>query len=61
MWNQVDSYTYGAKPMTDFFENTTRDHATDIIEAMWAGLDKPFFINTANQGTVPNLPEYWFK
>ena len=56
MWNEVDSYVLGAEPIETFIEKTGPDHATDIIEAMWAGLDKPFFINTANEGVVPNMP-----
>lgn len=57
MWNEVDSYVLGAEPMETFFAKTGPDHATDIIESMWGGLDKPFFINTANQGAVPNMPD----
>lgn len=57
MWNEVDSYVLGAEPMETFFTKTGPDHATDIIESMWGGLDKPFFINTANQGAVPNMPD----
>lgn len=56
MWNEVDAYNYGALPMAEFFEKTKADHATDIIENMWSGLGKPFFINTANGATVPNMP-----
>ena len=56
-WNEIDGYNYGAKPMADFFANTKPDHATDIIETMWAGLDKPFYINTPNGAAVPNMPE----
>ncbi|MFO7821887.1 MAG: glycoside hydrolase family 4 [Lentisphaeria bacterium] len=57
MWNEVDSYVLDAEPIEKFIEQTGPDHATDIIEAMWGGLNKPFFINTANQGTVPNMPD----
>ncbi len=57
MWNEVDSYVLGAEPMATFFERTGPDHATDIIEAMWGDLDKPFFVNTANNGAVPNMPD----
>ena len=41
----------------EFLEKMRPDHATDIIETMWAGLDKPFFINTSNNGSVPNMPD----
>ena len=57
MWNEVDAYVLGTTPVAQFIEKTGPDHATDIIEAMWAGLDKPFFINTANNGTVSNMPD----
>lgn len=57
MWNEVDSYVLGAEPMATFFAKTGPDHATDIIKSMWGGLDKPFFINIANQGAVPNMPD----
>ena len=57
MWNEVDAYVLGAEPIGQFLVKTGPDHATDVIEAMWAGLDKPFFINTANDGAVPNMPD----
>ncbi len=57
MWNEVDGYNYASGSMDEFFRRTKPDHATDIIEAMWAGLDKPFFVNTANNGVVPNMPD----
>lgn len=57
MWRQVDGFNYGTIPMEDFRTALGPDHATDIIEAMWAGLDKPFFINTANRGNVDNMAD----
>ena len=57
MWNQVSNYIHGVKSMKEFMETSKADHATDIIESMWAGLDKPFYINTANSSAVPNMPE----
>lgn len=56
MWNEVDGYVLGTTPIETFVKRTGPDHATDIIEAMWGGLKKPFFINTANDGAVPNMP-----
>jgi alpha-galactosidase len=56
MWAQVDSFNYGLRPIADFMKAMGPDHATDIVETMWADLKKPFFINTANGDTVPNLP-----
>jgi alpha-galactosidase len=60
MWREVDGYILGVKPIEDFIKTGKPDHATDVIETMWAGLDKPFFINTANQGAVPNMPKEAF-
>jgi alpha-galactosidase len=57
MWNEVDAYILGAEPIETFIEKTGPDHATDIIEGMWAGLGRPFFINTANRGAVTNMPD----
>lgn len=57
MWRQVDEFALGVSPIEKFMEITKRDHATDIIETMVGGLDKPFFINTANNGAVPNMPD----
>ena len=56
-WNEIDGFNYGALPMEKFFDETGPDHATDIIETMWGGLNKPFYINTANGGCVPNMPD----
>lgn len=57
MFDEVDGYNYGAKPVSEFIEKTGPDHATDIIETMWGKLDKPFFINQANNGAVTNMPD----
>ncbi len=56
MWRQVDGFVLGATPMKEYVSAFGPDHATDIIETMWAGLTKPFYVNTANQGTVTNMP-----
>ncbi len=57
MWVQVDRFNSGDLTMDDFQERIKPDHATDIIEAMWSGSQQPFYINTANRGAVPNLPD----
>lgn len=57
MWRQVDEYVLGVNPISEFMTKTGPDHATDIIETMWAGLKKPFFINTANGGAVTNMQD----
>ena len=48
MSDEVDGYAMGVEAMERFFERTGADHATDIIETMWSGLDKSFFINQPN-------------
>jgi len=57
MWREVDQYNLGVEPIEKFIKTTGPDHATDIIETMWAGLKKPFFINTPQRGAVPNMPD----
>ncbi len=57
MWNEVAEYNLGVTGIDKFMERTKPDHATDIIETMWAGLDKPFYLNTHNIKAVPNMPE----
>ncbi len=57
MWKQVEGFIDGKTPMAQYKAALGPDHATDIIEAMWAGLPRPFFINTANRGSVPNMPD----
>lgn len=46
----------GKRPIEDFLAKTSSDHASDIIEAMWTGLPKTFYINTPNRGAVSNMP-----
>jgi alpha-galactosidase len=55
MWQQVDSFLSGETPIQTYMTSFGPDHATDIIENMVAGLGKPFFINTFNQGAVTNM------
>ncbi|MFA6960445.1 MAG: hypothetical protein WC205_06830 [Opitutaceae bacterium] len=47
----------GTRPIEDFLAKTTADHASDIIEAMWAGLPKVFYINTPSRGAVTNMAD----
>ncbi|MGQ9661132.1 MAG: family 4 glycosyl hydrolase [Kiritimatiellia bacterium] len=56
-WAVTCQYANSKLPVTRFLRETKADHATDIIESMWGGLGKPFFINTFNQGAVTNLPD----
>jgi alpha-galactosidase len=57
MWRQVDDFISGAIPIADYVTTFGPDHATDIIEAMVGGLDKPFYINTFNNGVVTNMAD----
>lgn len=57
MWRDVDQYGLGLSPISEFMGKTGPDHATDLIEAMWSGSGRPFYVNTPNRGTVPNMPE----
>ena len=56
-WRDMRDTAAGKRPMADFLEKTTPDHASDIIEAMWLGLPKTFYINTRNNGAVPNMTD----
>jgi len=57
MWRQVDAFLSGRDPIADYMTTFGPDHATDIIESMWAGLGKEFYVNTANAGAVTNMGE----
>ncbi len=57
MWDQVDTYINGERPISDYMTEVGPDHATDIIENMVGGLGKQFFINTFNDGAVTNMAE----
>jgi alpha-galactosidase len=54
-WTDMRHIASGKRPIDDFLAKTTADHASDIIEAMWAGLPKRFYINMPNGGAVPNM------
>lgn len=50
-------YATGKKTIEQLIEEEKEDHATDILEAMWVGSDKSFYINIPNQGAVTNLSD----
>lgn len=56
-WADMRSIASGKRPVEDFLKKTTPDHAGDIIEAMWAGLPKSFYINIRNNGAVTNIAD----
>lgn len=55
-WKQTQEYASGKIPVKRFLKEITGDHATDIIENMWGGLGKAFYINTFNSGAITNMP-----
>ncbi len=57
MWQQVDDFISGARPISEFKTALGPDHATDIIESMVGGLDRAFYVNTYNRGAVGNMAE----
>ncbi|MFZ2656702.1 MAG: hypothetical protein WAX69_17340 [Victivallales bacterium] len=56
-WAATEKLANGETPIAEFLKMDHGDHATDIIESMWAGLNKPFFINSPNRGAVLNMPD----
>ena len=54
-WRVTEQYAGGKRTVSEFLRKTGNDHATDIIESMWGGLNKPFYINSPNRGSVTNL------
>ncbi len=57
MWKQVDGFLSGEIPIGDYMNAFAPDLATDVIENMWAGLGRPFYINTFNEGAVTNMAD----
>lgn len=55
MWEQVDSFINGDVPISTYKDVMGPDHATDIIENIVAGLNKPFYVNVPNNGAVSNM------
>ncbi len=56
-WEITEKYASGKLSVPHFMKNTKSDHASDIIESMWGNLRKPFYVNTSNNGAVPNMPD----
>jgi alpha-galactosidase len=57
MWEEIDQFISGAVPISEFLTRYGADHATDIIENMVGNLGKRFYINTYNDGAVPNMAD----
>ncbi|MBN1341226.1 MAG: glycoside hydrolase family 4 [Phycisphaerae bacterium] len=56
-WTETQRYASGKLSAKQFLKAQANDHATDIIESMWGGLGKQFYINGPNRGAVTNLPD----
>jgi len=56
-WQDMQQLASGKRPIEDFLQNTIPDQADDIIECMWAGIHKRFYINTRNNGAVTNMTD----
>jgi len=56
-WRRTKLYASGKLSVAQFLKEIGNDHATDIIENMWGGLGKAFYINSFNRGAVTNLPD----
>ncbi len=56
-WEKTKQYAAAKLSVRHFLEHTGNDHATDIIESMWGGLGKSFYVNTTNRGAITNLPD----
>ncbi len=54
-WKENEEFASGKRSIKEFLTKGKGDHATDIIESMWGGLRKKFYINSANRGAVPNM------
>ena len=54
---ETEMYASGRKPIAEFLAKGQGDHATDIIESMWGGLRKQFFLNVPNSGAVSNMSD----
>ncbi|MHC4887199.1 MAG: family 4 glycosyl hydrolase, partial [Planctomycetota bacterium] len=55
-WKDMREIASG-KRLQSFLDNTTADHASDIIETMWTGNGKQYYINTLNNGAVTNMTD----
>lgn len=54
-WADMRGLASGKRPIGDFLDGTSADHVSDIIEAMWTGSGRRFYINVRNNGAVTNM------
>lgn len=63
VWEEIDDYISGKRPMEEFHSSLHSDHATDIIQTMIIEDGRTYYINTPNRNgvdggkAVGNLPE----
>ncbi len=57
VWQRVEDYLTGKVAISEFDTEFGSDPATDVVEAMAGNLRKRFFINTFNDGAVPNMAD----
>jgi alpha-galactosidase len=57
MWAEIDQWLSGDLAPDEFVKRFGPDHATDIIESMWGGLGKRFFVNQPNRGAISNMDD----
>ena len=56
-WTDMKAIASGERDIQDYLDKTKADHASDIIEALWTGETKKFYINTPNNGSITNMPD----
>jgi alpha-galactosidase/6-phospho-beta-glucosidase family protein len=52
MWEEIDGYISGKKPLEDFHSKHKSDHATDVIQTMVIEDGRTYFINRSNSDCV---------
>jgi len=57
MWRDIDAFVTGKRPIAEFLEKGSSDHATDVVQAIWNDSGRHLFVNVPNRGAVPNLPD----
>jgi len=64
VWEEIDGYLSGEKPIAEFHSSMSSDHATDVIHTMVVEDGRTYFINRPNSDCVDgsgrpvnNLPE----
>jgi alpha-galactosidase len=56
-WQETKGIAEGDASVEKFLNENYNDIAADVIENMWGGLNKHFFINSANNGEISNMSD----